>query len=142
MSNINFFYEGVDFKLKRKTSISTWIEAVLAAESHLRISSLNYIFCSDSFLQRINIDFLKHDALTDIITFNHSDNENEIDSDIYISIHRVVENSKKFNTTFENELHRVMIHGILHLMGLDDKTEGQKKLMRKKEDECLNLLRI
>lgn len=142
MSNINFFYEEVDFKLKQKASISHWIKKVIASESNVRISAINYIFCSDSFLQRINLDYLQHDALTDIITFNNSDNENELDADIYISIDRVQENSSRYKTTMENELHRVMVHGILHLLGYSDKSTSERKLMRKKEDESLTLLSI
>ena len=142
MSNINFFYEEVDYRLKQKTSIIHWIKKVISSESNVSISSINYIFCSDSFLQKINIDYLQHDALTDIITFNNSDNANELDSDIYISIDRVADNSSRYKKTMENELHRVMVHGILHLLGYSDKTTSEKKLMRKKEDEYLTLLSI
>jgi len=142
MSNINFFYEEVDFKLKQKTGIRQWIKNVIASESNRSISSINYIFCSDSFLQKINLDYLKHDTLTDIITFNNTDYEDKLESDIYISIDRVIENSLIYNKTIENELHRVMIHGILHLLGYSDNTNHEKKIMRKKEDECLTLLNI
>jgi rRNA maturation RNase YbeY len=90
----------------------------------------------------MNIEYLQHDTLTDIITFNNSDIENEIESDIYISIDRVRENSIKYKKSMENELHRVMIHGILHLMGYSDKTTPEKKMMRKKEEEYLILLNI
>ena len=142
MSSINFFYEEVDFKLKQQTGIRQWIKNVIASESNRSISSINYIFCSDSFLQKINLDYLKHGTLTDIITFNNTDSEDKLESDIYISIDRVMENSLKYNKTIENELHRVMIHGILHLLGYSDNTNLEKKIMRKKEDECLTLLNI
>jgi rRNA maturation RNase YbeY len=142
MSNINFFYEEVDFKLKHKKRIIQWIQHIVETESKLHISSINYIFCSDPFLHRINAQYLKHDTLTDIITFNNSETSHEIDADIYISIDRIKENSHQYKKTMENELHRVMIHGILHLLGYFDKSSIEKKMMRKKEDECLTLLNI
>ena len=142
MSNINFFYEEVDFKLKQKTSIIQWIKSVIASESNLNVSTINYVFCSDSFLHSINVQYLKHNTLTDIITFNNSENDNDLDADIYISVDRILENSSKYNTTLEKELHRVMIHGVLHLLGYSDKSSSERKAMRKKENECLTLLNI
>ena len=104
--------------------------------------AINYIFCSDAFLSKINLEYLVHDTYTDIITFNNSDNQQYIDSDIYISIERVFENSSKYSENRMDELHRVMIHGILHLLGYLDSSDNEKKIMRKKENECLNLLKI
>ena len=142
MSNINFFSEEVDFKLPNKTSIVNWIKKIIALESNREIININYIFCSDDFLGQINIKYLTHNTLTDIITFNNSDDDRYIDSDIYISIDRVFENSLSFNADRMDELHRVMIHGILHLLGYKDSNDNEKKIMRKKENECLNLLSV
>ena len=142
MSNINFFSEEVDFKLPNKTSIVNWIKKIIALESNREIITINYIFCSDDFLSQINIKYLNHNTLTDIITFNNSDDDRYIDSDIYISIDRVFENSLSFNADRMDELHRVMIHGILHLLGYKDSNDNEKKIMRKKENECLNLLSV
>ena len=142
MSNINFFSEEVDFKLPNKTSIVNWIKKIIALESNREIININYIFCSDDFLSQINFKYLTHNTLTDIITFNNSDDDHFIDSDIYISIDRVFENSLSFNADRMDELHRVMIHGILHLLGYKDSNDNEKKIMRKKENECLNLLSV
>ena len=142
MSNINFFSEEVDFKLPNKTSIVNWIKKIIALESNRQIITITYIFCSDDFLSQINIKYLNHNTLTDIITFNNSDDDRYIDSDIYISIDRVFENSLSFNADRMDELHRVMIHGILHLLGYKDSNDNEKKIMRKKENECLNLLSV
>lgn len=102
---------------------------------------LNYVFLSDDELLKINQDYLSHDYYTDIITFDLSEEENEIEGEIYISIDRVKENAIAMNTSFENELLRVMYHGLLHLMGYLDKSTSEEKIMRAKEDECLNLYR-
>jgi rRNA maturation RNase YbeY len=141
MSNISFFYEEVDFTLKNKTSITQWIQKVIESESDKAISNINFILCSDPYLNQINIQYLNHNTYTDIITFNNSDDPRFIDSDIYISLDRVSENSKKFGESMDIELCRVMIHGILHLLGYKDKSFNEKELMRKKENECLTLLK-
>jgi rRNA maturation RNase YbeY len=141
MSNINFFYEEVDFTLKHQTSLIQWIKKVIATESDKKISSINFIFCSDLYLNRINIQYLNHNTFTDIITFNNSDLPGVIDCDIYISIDRISENSQKFKVSIENELHRVMVHGILHLLGYSDTSSKEKEIMRKKENECITLLK-
>jgi len=142
MSNINFFCEEVDFKFPNKTSIIEWIKRIISEESDKKILAINYIFCSDTFLSKINLEFLIHNTYTDIITFNNSDSEHYIDTDIYISIERVFENSIKYGENRMDELHRVMIHGILHLLGYLDSSDNEKEIMRKKENECLNLLNI
>lgn len=141
MSKINFFFEEVDFILNNKTSIKHWIKSVIESECNTTISNINFIFCSDQYLNQVNIQYLNHNTFTDIITFNNSDNSGYIDSDIYISIDRVAENSKKFGESMENELYRVMIHGILHLLGYSDKSSGEKEVMRNKENECLTMLK-
>jgi rRNA maturation RNase YbeY len=142
MSNINFFSEEVDFNLPNKTSIVNWIREIISLESNKEILAINYIFCSDAYLNQINQEYLSHNTLTDIITFNNSDDDQYIDTDIYISVDRVFENSRTYHEDRLDELLRVMIHGILHLMGYRDSNDNEKKIMRKKENECLNLLKI
>jgi rRNA maturation RNase YbeY len=105
------------------------------------IGDISYIFCDDEYLLEINKTYLEHDFFTDIITFDYSDKE-KIAGDLFISIDRVRENSLTHNENFEKELHRVIIHGILHLLGLKDKTEKQAKQMRKAEEECLRSLML
>ncbi len=136
--NIAFFTEETDFKLNQQKSTQSWIATIINKEGY-GLKQLNYIFCSDEFLYRINQEYLKHDTYTDIITFDNSEEDKTIESDIFISIDRVSENSKLQNTLFEDELARVMVHGVLHLMGWGDKTEALKKEMRLKEDACLSL---
>ena len=136
---IEFHYE-INFSLKNKVSISKWIDHTIRTENKIT-GAINYIFCSDDYLLDRNIKYLKHDSLTDIITFNYCEG-NKIHCDIMISIDRVKENSSIFETSFLEELYRVMIHGILHLVGYDDKTEKDKNIMRKKEDFYLKKLRI
>ena len=136
---IEFHYE-INFSLKNKVSISKWIDHTIRTENKIT-GDINYIFCSDDYLLARNIKYLKHDSLTDIITFNYCEG-NKINCDIMISIDRVKENSSIFETSFLEELYRVMIHGILHLVGYDDKTEKEKNIMRKKEDFYLKKLHI
>ena len=137
MAKINFFSENIDFQLSNKQKIRQWLTQLI--ESHqFKITEINYIFCDDSYLHQINIDYLQHDTLTDIITFDNSEKKGRIESDIFISIERVRENSQKFKNEFENELHRVMAHGVLHLLGFKDKTSSEKDMMRAKETEALS----
>ena len=136
---IEFHYE-INFSLKNKMSISKWIDHTIRTENKIT-GDINYIFCSDHYLLARNIKYLKHDSLTEIITFNYCEG-NKINCDIMISIDRVKENSSIFDTSFLEELYRVMIHGILHLVGYDDKTEKEKNIMRKKEDFYLKKLHI
>ena len=103
------------------------------------LNSVNYIFCSDDHLREMNIKYLKHKTFTDIITFNYGADEGTIEGDIFISIDRVKENAKKFKSDFDTELHRVIIHGVLHLIGYNDKAKTEKALMREKEDTYLSL---
>ena len=115
-----------------------WLSNVAKSE-HKTISSLTYIFCSDEYLLDINIKYLGHDYYTDIITFPYKEG-NDIESDMYISIDRVKENAIEFGETFENELCRVMVHGLLHLIGYGDKNDDEIKIMRQKEEEYLAFL--
>lgn len=134
---IRFFYEETDFKIKHPRKTVKWI-----LESMIREGSspknLNYIFCSDQFLLNLNQKFLSHNTLTDIITFDYSE-KSGISGEIYISIERVKENAKKFNSTVEEEILRVMIHGVLHLLGYKDKRPKEIATMRKKEEAYLSL---
>lgn len=137
---ISFHNQSVAFKLKEKTKLKQWIKAVTEKEKH-KLGNINYIFCTDDELLEINIKHLNHKTLTDIITFDYTEGKT-INSDIFISIERVAENATKFQVTFDEELHRVMIHGILHLCGYKDKTKADAELMRKKENASLKLLSV
>lgn len=137
---ISFHNQSVSFKLKEKTKLKQWIKAVTEKEKH-KLGNINYIFCTDDELLEINIKHLNHKTLTDIITFDYTEGKT-INSDIFISIERVAENATKFQVTFDEELHRVMIHGVLHLCGYKDKTKADADLMRKKENASLKLLSV
>lgn len=138
-SSINFFSEEIEFELSNPDVISAWITKVITTHQKIR-GDINYIFCSDEYLHNINMEYLLHDTYTDIITFDHSEEELLIAGDIYISIDRVSENAKKFEVTDSRELHRVMIHGILHLIGFTDHSKEEKEIMRGKEVSCLSML--
>lgn len=136
---ISFFTEDTNYKLKEKGQIRQWLTTVAKKEG-AEISELNYIFCSDNYLLDLNKKYLDHDTLTDIITFSYSEEiEGSVKGDIFISIDRVRENAKTFKVKQEQELHRVMVHGLLHLLGYKDKTKQDKLLMTSKEDHYLNL---
>jgi len=137
-SNIHFFSEAIDFQLENKASITKWLYQI-AQEYHFEIEEINYIFCNDTYLLEINQEYLQHNTYTDIITFDNSEKPQKIISDIFISIERVRENAKKFNTTFENESLRVIIHGLLHLVGFKDKEVLEKELMTRAENESLDI---
>ncbi len=126
-------------KIDKLPDFSLWITNVINNEG-FKVGDINYIFCDDSYLYDMNMKYLKHDTLTDIITFPLSSNSNIISGEIYISIDRVKENSLMFKTAFEKELSRVVVHGVLHLLGYDDHSEEDILEMRKKEDYYLSLL--
>jgi len=135
-SNISFHSIGT-FSLKTEAAVVGCIKAI--SEEELRdIGDISFVFCDDNYLLKINSEFLDHDTYTDIITFNYSVG-NELISEIYISTERVEENAIKYNETFENEIHRVMIHGVLHLCGYNDKLAEEKQIMRDKENHYLSL---
>lgn len=138
MATIRFFSEDISFKIDLPRKKTLWIKEVARREKKT-IKEINYIFCSDKYLLQLNQGFLNHKTLTDIITFDNSEGKNGLEGEIYISIERVQENAIKFNNEFEDELHRVMIHGVLHLIGYKDKKPSEKALMRKKEEACLSL---
>jgi len=132
-----FHVEDIDFFLKNTDRLAAWIESVMKQEQQ-QMGTLNFIFCSDNYLHQLNVSYLDHDTLTDIITFPY--NESSISGDLFISIERVRENAEVHSLSFADELHRVMIHGILHLCGYGDKTPAEAQAIRQKEDEALLLL--
>lgn len=136
---INFNYE-TDFILDNEEAIASWLSNVIISENK-KEGEINYIFCDDDYLHKINLEYLDHDTLTDIISFDYSVG-NELNGDIFISIERVKDNAKDFNVSFEEELKRVMVHGVLHYCGFKDKNETDERLMRKKEDEKLALFHV
>ncbi len=136
---VRFFSEEIPFKILHPRKSARWIEMALKREK-ARLGDINYIFCGDQYLLQVNREYLKHNTLTDIITFDTGSPESKaISGDVFISIDRVRDNAASFGTSFDNEIHRVMIHGILHLLGYKDKTPGDKALMRKKEEAYLSL---
>jgi rRNA maturation RNase YbeY len=138
MPSVNFFEEDIRFKLKNKTAVKQWVKATIEAEGS-QLKEINYIFCSDQYLLQINQQYLDHDTYTDIVTFDNSETDGLIEGDIFISIDRIRENAVKFNSGEANELHRVIIHGALHLLGYQDKKAENKKIMTGKEDHYLIL---
>lgn len=138
---IHFFTEDIEFALKDSNKLATWVSGIVDAENKTA-KTINYIFCSDSYLLEKNLAYLNHNTYTDIVTFDNSESLEEVEADIFISIDRVKENATTLKVSFENELHRVMIHGILHLLGQNDKSDAEKKEMRKKEEACLSLRQL
>ncbi|MDP4207485.1 MAG: rRNA maturation RNase YbeY [Bacteroidota bacterium] len=135
---INFFVEEIPFKLSNKRNLKNWIIGIALCEGK-RIGNINYIFASDNYILEINRQYLQHDYFTDIITFNYNEGE-IINGDIFISVDTVRVNAEKYKFSFENELYRVIIHGVLHLIGYDDKNEESAKIMRNMEDSSLKKL--
>jgi probable rRNA maturation factor len=136
---ISFNYE-TQFKLPKKSDYKGWLSRVIQSESKSE-GDINYIFCDDDFLLGINQQYLNHDTLTDIISFDYSVG-NELHGDVFVSIQRVRENAAEFEVTFEEELKRVMVHGLLHYCGYKDKSEKDKREMRLKEDEKIKLFHV
>ena len=136
---INFNYE-TDFTLDNEVAIAAWLTNVITSENK-KEGEINYIFCDDEYLHKINLEYLNHDTLTDIISFDYTMG-NELSGDIFVSIERVNDNAKDFNVVFEEELKRVLVHGILHYCGYKDKGEAEELLMRSKEDEKIALFHV
>jgi len=136
---INFYSEN-DFEFQNEKSFDTWIRKVISSEKK-ELGEINYIFCDDDYLYKINLKFLDHDTYTDIISFDNSEGD-ELNGDIFISTDRVKENAAEYNVDFSEELKRVVVHGILHLCGYPDKTESEAALMRQKEDEKIALFHV
>jgi len=136
---ISFNYE-TEFELAHESAVESWIGRVIASEQKSE-GELSYIFCDDAYLLELNQQYLQHDTLTDIISFDYSLG-NELSGDIFISVERVRENAEIYNQLFENELLRVIIHGILHYCGYKDKTEADAQLMRQKENEKIAMFHV
>ena len=135
---ISFHSQVSKFTLKKKKKIIDWILLVAYLE-RTEVNEISYVFCDDEFMLKLNNDFLHHNYYTDIVTFDYSAGHKKIAAEIYISIERVLENSKLLKTNFEDELRRVMIHGVLHCIGYSDKHQKSQNRMRKKENEYLQI---
>jgi probable rRNA maturation factor len=133
MPAIHFFEEDITYKLKNKLKVRRWITDTIIAEGY-KLQELTYVFCSDEYLLTMNQQYLDHDTFTDIITFDNSEYEGEVTGDIFISVPRIQENAAKFKVSEADELHRVIIHGALHLLGYTDKKPADKQKMTEKED--------
>jgi len=134
---ISFNYEN-DFTLPNEAKISDWISGVIISEN-CKEEEINYVFCDDDYLHKLNVEFLNHDTLTDIISFDYSVGK-KLQGDIFVSTERVAENADEFEVSFQSELHRVIVHGVLHYCGYKDKTETEALQMREKENFYLNML--
>ena len=134
---INFNYE-TNFSLEDEARVSDWIIGVIKEEKH-KLEEVNYVFCDDDYLHKLNVEFLNHDTLTDIISFDYSVGK-VIQGDVFISVERVAENAIDYKVSFLDELHRVIVHGILHYCGYNDKTDKDAVLMRSKENYYLSTL--
>ncbi len=133
-----FYEQEVSAKLKDKRKLSAFLDALVHKHrKKLHKAQLTYIFCTDAYLLQINQQFLQHNTLTDIITFDLSETADTLTGEIYISTERVAENAAKFGKSYADELHRVIFHGALHLCGFKDKTTADREEMRRKEDLCL-----
>jgi len=136
---INFNYE-TEFTLDNEQAFADWLSAVILSENKNE-GEINYIFCDDEYLHKINVEYLNHDTLTDIISFDYTVG-NELNGDIFVSVERVEDNAKDFNVSFIEELKRVLAHGILHYCGYKDKSDSEAKLMRSKEDEKIAMFHV
>ena len=134
---ISIYYE-TDFSLRKESEISNWISGVITSENR-KEGEINYIFCDDSYLHKLNVKFLDHDTLTDIISFDNSLGK-ILHGDVFISVERAQDNAKDFDVSFDEEIHRLIVHGVLHYCGFNDKTAEDAKIMRDKEDFYLKQL--
>jgi rRNA maturation RNase YbeY len=136
-NHFDFHSENISFKLQKKPAVISWLS--FSVSNELKVpGDISFIFCSDDFLHTMNQKYLDHDTLTDIITFDYCE-ANTINGEMFISIDRIKYNSQIFNVSFQDELHRIMIHGLMHLCGYQDKTTANQKVMKEKEDFYLNL---
>ncbi len=136
---ISFNYE-IDFALENEELYTEWIESIIESEGKI-LGEINYIFCDDEYLHQINVQYLDHDTLTDIISFDYTEGE-IISGDIFLSIERVQDNANDFKVPFDAELKRVMAHGVLHYCGYKDKSEADEQLMRSKEEEKMQMFHV
>ena len=134
---VRYFQEDIRFELKQKMRNNCWLKMVAGSEMR-RLGAVNIIFCSDNYILDVNMKYLQHDYFTDIITFDYCEKD-VLSGDLFISIDSVRENAHTYGTTFENELDRVMVHGLLHLIGYDDHTPEQTAEMRRKENYYLEM---
>lgn len=137
---IEFYNEEISLPEINFEKVIDWITKIVEANSK-KLGSITYIFCSDNYILQINKEYLNHDYFTDIITFNYNEGEN-ISGDIFISLDTVADNAKEYGVTYNNELLRVIIHGVLHLVGYNDKTDEEQEEMTQKEDEALNIFKF
>lgn len=139
MEGLQFFTEEIDFQLPSPDTTLHWIADILNSHN-IELENVNFIFCSDDYLLEVNRSYLQHDYYTDIITFDNREYDDDpLESDIFISIDRVKDNAVDLGIPFNRELYRVIIHGLLHLIGWNDKTDAEKQAMREKEEACLSL---
>jgi probable rRNA maturation factor len=136
--SVNFFVEDIKYKIQNSLKRKAWLKKIAQSEGY-KLIELSYIFCSDEYLHKINLDYLNHDTYTDIITFDNSETKGHIEGDIFVSIDRVRENALKLSQSEEEELSRVLSHGLFHLMGYKDKTKSQIQEMRGKEGFAIEL---
>ena len=136
---ISFNYE-LDFSLEQEDIYTSWIETIVESENKI-LGEISYIFCDDDFLHNINMQYLNHDTLTDIISFDYTEGD-IISGDIFVSVERVEDNAKDFNVSFDEELKRVLAHGVLHYCGYKDKSDEDALLMRSKEEEKIKLFHV
>ncbi len=136
---ISFNYE-TDFELGDESVFESWISQVIASENK-KEGDINFIFCDDAYLHKLNVEYLQHDTLTDVISFDYSVG-NELHGDIFISVERVAENAEDFNVSFTDELKRVVIHGVLHYCGYKDKSVEDETIMRQKEEEKIEMFHV
>ena len=136
---ISFNYES-DFSLEHEEVYASWIETIIESENKI-LGEISYIFCDDDYLHTINMQYLNHDTLTDIISFDYTEGD-IISGDIFVSVERVIDNAKDFNVSFEEELKRVLAHGVLHYCGYKDKSENDALIMRSKEEEKIKLFHV
>jgi|TARA_B110000971_G_C19608811_1_gene319448 rRNA maturation RNase YbeY len=132
------FSAETQFEFLEAKTTSVWLSSIISQESHLE-GELSFVFCNDNFLHKLNVEFLNHDTLTDVISFDYSVGK-EVHGEIFVSVERVRENAAEFNQRFEAELSRVMAHGVLHFCGYKDKTEAESSMMRNKENFYLEQL--
>ncbi len=137
---IEFIYEEDNFVLSNESLYEFWIDKIIESENKI-LGDITYVFCDDEFLLSINQDYLSHDTYTDVVTFDYTE-ENIISGEIFISIERVRENASDFKVDFNNELHRVMSHGLLHLCGYKDKSKSDIQIMRLKEEEKIKMFHV
>ncbi|MDR2969440.1 MAG: rRNA maturation RNase YbeY [Tannerellaceae bacterium] len=136
---IHYYAEDIPAPAIKRRKVSAWIKEVAAGHGY-KVGEISYIFCSDEKILEINRQYLRHDYYTDIITFDETEGET-ISGDLFISLETVKTNAEKFHTTYEEELHRTIIHGILHLCGINDKGTGEREIMEKEENRALALIR-